>query len=425
MTKILKLSTFIILIVHLAGCTAGKEAAVPKEPVSVVNKGSHFEVVLDFTAGTSHFEMGKAYGAAILQAMPQYEALLDSYLADTAKSSQELDYLLARVKDIKPQMNPDYVDEIEGIASNLSGMTQNSRGDGKLSVDELFLINLFPDVARSTQCSALSVYGQRSETQETMTARILEWYSGTQNQLSRLQAVVTYKNSDKSIVTIGYLGYMGTISGFNDDKVFGAILDAGTGLMYSSSSKYSYPMDLRYALEHYQTIDEVADYLKSPDRAYTFSHLIFLSDPSVSKVLENNVAGKANSIRDLRTEQSKFNGKIAWDIPDSIGTVNSFLSKGNFNNHSYFLGNTARFESMKHELKSKGEEVSLDELKSIATYYSGEEPREQTDGDLYTLGTQQIIIFEPGKLNLEVFFRPATNALPTVPRFETITVDFE
>lgn len=420
-----KVSAFIILIVSLAGCTAGKEADLTKEPVSVVHKGSHFEVVLDFTAGISHFDMGKAYGAAILQAIPDYEALFDSYLVDSTKSSQELDYLIARVNDIKPQMNQDYVDEIEGIAASLSGLTQNVRGDGKLSSDELFLINLFPDVARSTQCSALSVYGQRSETQETMTARILEWYSGAQNQLSRLHAVVTYKNSAQSIVTIGYLGYMGTISGFNDDGVFGSILDAGTGLAYSSSSKYSYPMDLRYALEHYQTIDEVADFLKSPDREYAFSHLIFLSDPSVSKVLENNVAGRANSLRDLRTEQSKLNGKIVWGITDSIGSVNSFMLKGNFNSHSPFLSNIARYESMKHELKSKGEEVTLDELKSIATYYTGEGPREQTDGDLYTLGTQQIIIFEPGKLNLEVFFRPVSNELPAVPQFEQIPVDFE
>lgn len=425
MKKYLRLSILIFLIVNLVGCTNSKASDASKEPVSIINKGSHFEVVLDFTTGKSHFEMGEAYGAAILEAIPEYEALFDSYIAEMTRNDQDLNFLLERVNDIKPQINKDYVDEIEGIASNFSGLTDNIRGDGKLSTDELFLINLFPDVARSAQCSALSVYGQRSATQETATARILDWISGEKNQLARIHAVVTYKNSEKSIMTIGYLGYMGTISGFNDDKVFGSILDAGTGMPYSSSTKYSYPLDLRYALENYQTIDEVADFLKSPDREYAYSHLIFLSDPSESKVLENNMGGRADSIRDVRTEQSKLNGKIVWDISDSIGSVNSFLLKGNYDNHSYFSFNTARYESMKHELKSKGEEVTIDELKSIASYYSGEEPGEQTKGDLYNKGTQQIIIFEPGKLNLEVFFKPVNNVLPAVPVFEKIKVNFQ
>ncbi len=426
MKRYLRLGLFLILAVNVAGCSNGKAAAgVSKEPVSMVHKGSHFEVVLDYTAGTSHYEMGKAYGAAILEAVPDYESLFDSYLADMTRDNQDLDFLLQRVKDIKPQMEQDYADEIEGIASNFSGGADSIRGDGKLSAEELFLINLFPDVARGTQCSAVSVYGQRSETGETITARILDWVNGTKNQLSRMHAVVTYKNDNKSIVTIGYLGFMGTVSGFNDDKVFGAILDAGTGAAYSSSSKYSYPMDLRYALEHYQTMDEVAAYLTSPDREYAFSHLIFMSDPTESKVLENNVSGQANSLRDVRTEESEFNGKIVWGISDSIGSVNSFLLKGNFNNHSLNLFNTARYESMKDALESKGEEVTVDELKSVASYYGGEAPGEQTNGDLYNLGTQQIILFEPGELKLEVFFRPIDNVLPAVPQFEEIDVDLD
>lgn len=424
MKPYLRLSIFLFLIVNLVGCTNVMGIVGSRESVSMINKGSHFEVVLDFTTGKSHFEIGKEYGAMILEAIPEYESLFDSYIAEITRNDKYHNRLLGRVMDIKPQIPKDYADEIEGIASNFSGMNDNSRGDGKLSVDEFFLINLFPDVARSAQCSALSVFGQRSDTKETMTARILDWISGEKNQLSQMHAVVTYKNSEQSIMTIGYLGYMGSISGFNDDKVFGSILDAGTGMAYSSSSKYSYPMDLRYALEHYQTMDEVANYLKSPDRDYAYNHLIFLSDPSESKVLENNIGGRADSIRDVRTEQSELNTNIVWDISDSIGTVNAFMLKGNFDNYTDNLINTTRYESMKNELMSKGEEVTIDELKSIASFHKGELPGEQTEGDLYNYGTQQIIIFEPGQLNLEVFFKPANGALPAVPVFEEIVVGF-
>lgn len=425
MKKYVGIIIFILLIMSLIGCSNRKEGVLSKEPISIINRGSYFEVVLDFTTGKTHYDMGVEYGEAILEAIPEYESNVDSYIAEMTRNNQDYNYLLERVNDIKSQINQDYVDEIEGIATNFSGLNQNIRGDGKLSTAELFLINLFPDVARSAQCSALSVFRQRSETKETMTARILDWDSGTKNQLARIQAVVTFKNSEKSICTIGYLGYMGCISGFNKEGVFGSILDAGTGMTYSSARKHSYPMDLRYALENYQTMNEIADYIKSPDRKYAYSHLIFLSDSSDSKVLENNISGSTNSLRDIRTEKSKLNANISWDISDSIGSVNSFLLEGNFDNHSNFLFNTARYESMKHELKSKGEEVTLDELKSIASYYKGEAPQEQTNGDLYNIGTQQIIIFEPSKLNLEVFFRPANTVLPAVPLYEKITVSFE
>ncbi len=424
MKKYLGFGIIIILVMNLVGCTNNKEPFLSNEPISIINRGTYFEIVLDFTTGKSNYDMGAEYGAMILKAIPEYELILDSYIAEMAGNNQDYNYLLARVIDIKPQVHQDYVDEIEGIASNFSGLDQNIRGDGKLSTEELFLINLFPDVVRSAQCSAFSVFGERSETKETITARILDWYSGKENQLARIQAVVTYKNSAKSFCTIGYAGYIGCISGFNDDRVFGSILDAGTGMTYSSLNKYSYPMDLRYALENYQTMDDIADFLKSPDRKYAYSHLVFLSDPSESKVLENNIGGGGNNIRDIRTEKSKLNDNIVWDISDSIGCVNSFVLRGNFDNHSNFLYNTARYQSMKNELKSKGEEVSIDEIKSIASYYSGKAPGEQTNGDLYNTGTQQIIIFEPGKLNLEVFFKPANDTLPVVPLYENITVSF-
>lgn len=184
-------------------------------------------------------------------------------------------------------------------------------------------------------------------------------------------------------------------------------------------------MDLRYALENYKTIDEVANYIKSPDRQYTFSHLIFLCNPSTGKVLENNISSGENCIREVRTEQSELNGNIVWDISGSIGCVNSFLLKGNLDNHSSSISNTSRFASIKSELLSKGDSVTLDELRTIASFHKGKKPGEQTAGDLYNTRTQQIIIFEPNKLNLEVFFRPKDGNLPHVPTFEKIPIAFQ
>jgi len=414
----------LLLTVSLAGCGKAAGPDLSSKNVTIKNRGTYFEVTLDFSRGASHLEMGKELGLKIVETVPEYEASLDSYLSEISKDTDTYNLFIKRVNDIRPQLDKEYRDEIEGMASSFSGQGKNIRGDGKLSEDEVYLMNLCPDIARFTQCSALGVYGERSESGHDISMRILDWFAGSQNQLSRYHAVCRFQNSEKSIATIGYLGYMGCISGFNDDKVFGAILDSPTMETYSSKQKESYSFDLRHALENSRTIAAAAGYLKSQDRNYTYGHLIFFSDPNISKVLENNISGKADGIRALRTDKSRLNTSIEWNISDSVGCVNSFLLKGNMDNHSVSLSNTARFDSMKKELQGKGDRISQEEMKELASYYTGDSPGLQEDGDLYNIKTQQIIVFEPGKADYRVFFRPAREEIPVKPVFQKIPASF-
>lgn len=213
---------------------------------------------------------------------------------------------------------------------------------------------------------------------------------------------------------------MGVITGLNDNKVFAAILDSKTGMPYSSDSRSSYVFDIRYALENYKKLDQVADYLKSSDRNYTFSHLVFLSDSKTSAVLENNISTGSNCLREVRTADSVLNDGVNWGISDSVGTVNSFMINGNFDNYTGNIFNVTRWDSMKSQLLSKGSKVTLSELKEVATFHKGTNPGPMNEGNLYNDRTQQIIIFIPDKMHLEVFFRPISGDLPEVPTFETI-----
>ncbi|AEY68005.1 C45 family peptidase [Clostridium sp. BNL1100] len=422
--KLLYLLSVIVLVTGLNLGAITINAAETTQRVTITDKGSHYEVILNFKGEKSHEKIGKEYGSQILKSVPQYEALVDSYLAEITSNDEVYSLMLQRVNDIIPQVDKDYVDEIKGIASNFTGKNDNVRGDGKLSTEEIFLMNLCPDVVRPSQCCAAGVYGDKSENKDNISMRILDWHAGSENQLARIQSVVTYKNSKKSICTIGYLGYMGCISAFNDNKVFGAILDSHTGEPYTSQEKRSYPFDLRHALENYTTLNGVAAYLKSPVRNYTYGHLIFLSDAEVTRVLENNISGKENSLREVRAEKSGLNDGISWDIKNAIGCVNSFILKGNLDNHSDNPSNTNRFYGMKKVLKEQGEKVTFDNMKAVASYYQGEEPGPQIEGDLYNTSTQQIMVFEPAKNRYEVFFRPVSGDLPKVPVFEKISVLF-
>jgi hypothetical protein len=107
----------------------------------------------------------------------------------------------------------------------------------------------------------------------------------------------------------------------------------------------------------------------------------------------------------------------------AVGCVNSFLLSGNTNSNTTQSYNTARWNAMKTQLSAKGSEVTLDELKDVISYDGGDGPGDTDDGDLYNSGTQQIIIFEPNTLNLQVFFRPVSS-LPSDPSFVNITVSF-
>jgi hypothetical protein len=422
MRKKMLLAVFILLL----GCEYSTLAADVQvsgktaDAVKVTNKGAYYDVVMDYGSGLPPRQMGQALGEKIKQTMPEYEALVDSYLLEiTANKEEVYQEFLRRANVIKAQIEPAFREEIEGLASKFSGGTVNARGDKKLSRDEVFLLNLIPDAARGSMCSTLAVFGARSETKKTMLERTLDWPDGSQHQAAKIQAVTTIRNGKKSVCLIGYLGFLGAITGFNDEGIFAGILDSSTGTPYAAEGKRSYPMDIRWALETKTTLNAVADVLKDPARKYTYNHLIVLADKDTAKVLENNM----NGLRALRSDTSELNKGPGWGFSNAVGAVNAFMLKGNTENfHPY---DTPRWTSMKNELKAKGDVVTYKGLKEVASFCpSRQGPGPQTRGDLYNSMTQQIILFQPADMSLEVFFCPKNGPLPSVPTFLPVTVKF-
>jgi len=394
--------------------------------VSIVNHGNYYEATLNFTTGVSHYEMGQLLMQKILIAVPNFEQLLDSYMAEVIGSQNYYTVLLGRIADIRTQIPQEYRDEIDGMASQLSGGSVDSIGDGKLSIDEFYGIQLVADVFRSTQCSGISVYGSRSATGNTITARLLDWYDGSNHQLSQIQSVTIIKNGSKSICSIGYLSIMGILTGFNNEGIFAGVLDSPSGTAYSSSSKRSYIFDLRYALENDTALMDVAGHLADTSRHYAYNHLILLSDKHTSKVLENNFSGTGTNIRRaLRSDTSSLNPGITWGFTNAVATVNSFLLSGNHDNHTGALSNTQRWSSIKTQLQLCGDTVSLNELKQIASFDNGGTPQPQSTGDIYNSNTSQIVLFQPDIFYLEVAFKPKSGVLPIVPIFQEIPVSFD
>jgi len=394
--------------------------------VSIVNKGKYYDVVIDLDCGLSRMEIGRNYGIGILKVVPEYEALVDSYLQEYMRDDQYEEYIL-RVQDIKPQIKEEYREEIEGIASVFSGGNENVLGDGKISCDEVYMFNLLPDISNSVQCSVVAVFGERSETGGTMIARNLDWLNGKYNQASYFQSVITYKQNNKMICSIGYLGYIGIITGINNDGIFTAILVGSTGAQYNSINKYSYTIDLRYALENCSGIYEIADYMKDSSRNYV-DHIIAIADSNSCIILENNTSGSRASNsqrpkREIREWDSVLRDNVTWGISDAIASVNSFLLDGTYDNHTRGSLNKKRWENLKKQLKSKGDKVTFEELKQVISYDAGTPGTMSDSGDLYNKMTQQSIVFRPEDFYLEIYFHPKEQRdVPKNPTFEKVEI---
>lgn len=431
--RIKKMSmTLLCFTVLLTGChkvepVEMREETYQAEGVTIENKGNYFSVVLDYTAGLTNKEMGEAYAKGILEMVPEYEKLMDTYLSQNIVE-YEYQYGINRSLDVRTQIPQPYYEEIEGMASVFSA-GDSEWNDGKLTTDEVFLFNLFPDVLRAAQCSYISVYGERSETGQTLVARNLDWYRGETNQMAMLQAIVTIKYPEVTICNIGYLGYQGMLTGFSSNHIFAGILDSGSGEPYSSEGRRSYAMDLRYAVENYKDKEEAAKYIGDPSMLYCFNHNIGFSDQNGSIILENNFSGDSNIKhgrlhRGIRYEDSKLNRNITWDINHAIASVNSFLLYGNMDNHSNNKYNTKRWKNIKQQILSKGDTVSFDEMKEITSYYSGKKPGVfMESGDIYNKMTVQMMVFVPETFQLEIYFPPRDSLVnPQKPKFETISI---
>lgn len=419
------------LVILQTGCSNDIEVVKGKanyisNGVSIEDKGNYFAVTLDFTKNLSHRQIGEEFAKGILEMVPDYEALVDSYIAENL-SRGEYKEAFWRVEDIKPQLDKNYRDEIEGMASVFSGGDNTQRADKKLSRDEFYLFNVFLDVIRNTQCSFVSVYGERSVTHKTLTGRNLDWYAGNQNQLPRIQAVITIKNPKGNICSIGYMGFLGIITGFNDSKVFTAVQESQTGGVYSSIGKRSYPLDLRYALENSTKMDSIIDFMMDTKKNYAANHLIVFSDPNESKVLENNISGSGTTEervkRAVRTSDSKLNKKVSWGIKDAIACVNSFILYGNYDNHSTNGYNTRRWKYIKDELNKIKNPLTMEDIKRIMTYCNGSPSAFNDTKYAFTKSTLYIVLFEPDTLSMELYFYPRnTLKSPDKPTFEKLRV---
>jgi hypothetical protein len=356
----------------------------------------YYEVILNYN-GDTDYHMGQLYGEALVSQYPAMEAGFSNYLSNL--SPTEYDTIMTRIPLIKNQIPGMYSDFINGVAGKYNGGTNNDKDDGVLSVDEVFYFSLIGEIHRSSQCSVIAVYGSASDSRKPIIGRLLDW-SGAPHG-----AVFYINKGGKKIVNIGTSLLSFSVStGLNRHGIFVATLDAPTGEPFpdlSSDTYYAYHFDLRYALENYNTIKDIANYLTQ--RKYTYNHLVVIGNGKTVKVLENNLSGR----RALRDSNSELNAGITWGFSNAIAAVNAFLLKDNFDNFTMNPFNTYRWQSIKDQLTaylSSGNLITVEEMKNITTYYGANIDLSDHEG-IMTHITQQIVVYDFANSSMQIFFR--------------------
>ena len=369
----------------------------------------YYDVTLDYEKGDS-FRIGKAYAEAVLLAFPEYSTVLEPYIFENIRGAFgdggfRPEAVEERINTLYGSLDDKYKKEIDGFATGIASDLHGIEEDGRISYEEAMLIQMIPDALRPTSCSALSLWGEKTESGQPITLRCLEWNLGSENQMGMINAVVHFKDGNKTVTCIGILGLLDVISAINDDGVFVAILDVGsnTGIPYVSEGKKCYTFDIRYALEEYDNAKAVGEYMVGNSADYTWCHNLIITDKNHSYCAEDCVrevaeAGEGFSV--LRDTDSELMEGLCWDSADSLCVVNSFAVKGNQDGFEGSEANLVRFAKYNEWVKAQ-DKFSVKEVKEMITQEAVNQYDVQT---VHRIGVVHIILVDYATRSIQVAF---------------------
>ncbi len=402
--------------------TAYEDAGIPDKCLDTVSSGDgacvirkmehYYDVTLDYQHHSAA-AVGSAYAEASIRAFPDYHAIVEPYVYENimmAFPALTDDYtpVEERITYLSHTLRPDQQEELFGFAETLSGGTHGFAEDGHISYEEAVTFNLIVEALRGTACSALSLWGEKTENGDMIASRFLDWNLGSEYQMCRLHAVIHANKGERSYTGITFLGFNGIVSAINDDGVFAAILDVGShDTKYTYQNRKCYTYELRYALEEYGTAREIGEFMVENSASFTYSHHIYLADGKETFCAEDAVAelqksGKGYSV--LRDSQTPLLDAIHWDQPDSLCVVNSFAAEGNQDSFTGNSNNFVRFYKY-NEWVGAEDKFTIGELKTALTCEQvnlGVREDEPTVDNVRWRGTSQIILvdYHTGKMQV-------------------------
>ena len=276
----------------------------------------------------SPLDIGVEIGRQSKLLFPDIEYLYDSYLTAILKQMSFNDILRDRLPKLKSHIDIAYQKEMEGIASSWTLIHDNKLGDGYLSWDEYWVLNLLADIGLPANGTGFGVLNAVSREKSTIIGRNLDLKSTP--ELRGLQVITVYEYSNHAVVNIGFAGIISVMSGFNDSGLFVAHFNAASDLSYQNpyparqeagKAMQTYGFALRKTLETMTSVGKATRTLA--ENTYGISSNILVADKKKIQILEYSPLGKAQ----IRSWQSETHPDKQWNSPSQIAVVDCHVLK--------------------------------------------------------------------------------------------------
>lgn len=267
-------------------------------------------------------DIGLEIGQQSKKFFTDIERRYDRFLSDSFSQMGFDDMLRDRLPALKSSIDKIYQKELEGVASAWSLVHDNKLGDGYLSWDEYWLLNLLPDIGLPANGSGFGVLSRLSAESGAIVGRNLDLQSTP--SIRSLQAITVYQYKNYAVVNIGFAGIVTVLSGFNESGLFVAHLNAASDSSYLNPYRVKQRLKkdvnaqgfvLRKALDTLTTARKASSFIAKNSNG--ISHNALVADKKNVQVVEYSADG--NSI--IRRWNSDTRPGKQWGRKSQIAVV--------------------------------------------------------------------------------------------------------
>jgi Acyl-coenzyme A:6-aminopenicillanic acid acyl-transferase len=352
-------------------------------------------------------QIGNFIGAEVKKNFPDVEQQYDHYL-DFLFSPRQFKQLIPQIKVLKSVVEPIYQDEVNAIAASWQLTAPDKLGDGKLSLNEFWLLQLLPDLTALNKGTAFAVTNRSDN--NPIVGRNVDWKST--EDLKNLQTISLYHYENRTVVNIGFAGWVGVISGFNEQGLFVSVLDASElQTANARAPQQASGFELRNILKNQNTLVAASEVLA--EGRYARNLQFVLADQKNVAVLEQPL-GK---IGKLRKTDSLISPKMNWNHSDYLATVGCFVLKSSPQN-CYSSNDYYRWGRLKQLLRGFAEQdLSVNNVIALML------DQANIHQAIFNENTLQTLVFTPKDQTLYLYTQPTLKtkrAQPLVEKYQFI-----
>ena len=246
------LFAMMLIAVLAMGCSQKKKAIMNVPPAETMGAAPN-PVTIVYLKGTYH-EMGVQYGKQAAGAINDLVSKLDSVTAAMGIPQKKIMQAYAAMEPFIPQK---YKDEMAGLAE----------GSG-IPLEKIHMLHAIPDLSEY-HCTFFVAWDKATKDHDLYQIRALDYAMNAHFQDH--PALIVYKpDSANAFVNVGWLGFIGVVSGMNADQIAVSEIGENFGPDHETLQGEPMPFVLRDVLEKAGTVEQGIDIIKNAKRTSSY-----------------------------------------------------------------------------------------------------------------------------------------------------------